>query len=222
MRAAGCRKRVGLFGRRRPLGRARLRSRVEGSAETMRDGRSRRLMVCCCGSERELRRACRGWRLGGLRSGRASGRERTACRTRRGRTRLRAIRARPLARGHARRAPLAFSHAWETDREDRSQLRARILGGCSAHNACVISRARRPTTTSGATGGAMTRSSRPAPSRAPDAGPPAHDGGVVTGHRGVRRDVRAMPRSCIPSMPSAPSAGTLRSRISIRRAHTTT
>jgi choline dehydrogenase len=33
---------------------------------------------------------------------------------------------------------LAFSHAWETDRDDRSQLRARILGGCSAHNACVI------------------------------------------------------------------------------------
>ena len=32
---------------------------------------------------------------------------------------------------------LAFSHAWETDREDRSQLRARIIGGCSAHNACV-------------------------------------------------------------------------------------
>jgi choline dehydrogenase len=32
---------------------------------------------------------------------------------------------------------LALSHAWETDREDRSQLRARILGGCSAHNACV-------------------------------------------------------------------------------------
>jgi choline dehydrogenase len=33
---------------------------------------------------------------------------------------------------------LAFSHAWETDREDRSQLRARIIGGCSAHNACVM------------------------------------------------------------------------------------
>ena len=33
---------------------------------------------------------------------------------------------------------LAFSHSWETDREDRSQLRARILGGCSAHNACVV------------------------------------------------------------------------------------
>jgi choline dehydrogenase len=32
---------------------------------------------------------------------------------------------------------LAFSHAWETDRDDRSQLRARIIGGCSAHNACV-------------------------------------------------------------------------------------
>jgi len=33
---------------------------------------------------------------------------------------------------------LAFSHSWETDREDRSQLRARILGGCSSHNACVV------------------------------------------------------------------------------------
>jgi choline dehydrogenase len=33
---------------------------------------------------------------------------------------------------------LAFSHCWETDHEDRSQLRARILGGCSSHNACVI------------------------------------------------------------------------------------
>jgi choline dehydrogenase len=33
---------------------------------------------------------------------------------------------------------LAFSHSWETDREDRSQLRAKILGGCSAHNACAI------------------------------------------------------------------------------------
>src|SRR5919199_2809977 len=34
---------------------------------------------------------------------------------------------------------LAFSHSWEADPEDdRSQLRARILGGCSAHNACVL------------------------------------------------------------------------------------
>jgi choline dehydrogenase len=33
---------------------------------------------------------------------------------------------------------LAFSHSWERDRVDRSQLRARILGGCSAHNACVV------------------------------------------------------------------------------------
>jgi choline dehydrogenase len=33
---------------------------------------------------------------------------------------------------------LAFSHSWETDREDRSQLRARIIGGCSSHNACVV------------------------------------------------------------------------------------
>jgi choline dehydrogenase len=33
------------------------------------------------------------------------------------------------------------SHVWERDdEEDRSQLRARILGGCSAHNACVILR----------------------------------------------------------------------------------
>ena len=33
---------------------------------------------------------------------------------------------------------LALSHAWETDRDDRSQLRARVLGGCSTHNACVV------------------------------------------------------------------------------------
>jgi choline dehydrogenase len=32
------------------------------------------------------------------------------------------------------------SHCWETEREDRSQLRARVLGGCSAHNACVALR----------------------------------------------------------------------------------
>jgi choline dehydrogenase len=30
------------------------------------------------------------------------------------------------------------SHCWETDRDDRSQLRARILGGCSSHNACAV------------------------------------------------------------------------------------
>lgn len=34
---------------------------------------------------------------------------------------------------------LAFSHSWErNDPDDRSQLRARILGGCSSHNACAI------------------------------------------------------------------------------------
>ncbi len=33
---------------------------------------------------------------------------------------------------------LAFSHSWETDHDDRSQLRARVIGGCSAHNACVV------------------------------------------------------------------------------------
>jgi choline dehydrogenase len=32
---------------------------------------------------------------------------------------------------------LAFSHAWETESEDPWQLRARIVGGCSAHNACI-------------------------------------------------------------------------------------
>lgn len=35
---------------------------------------------------------------------------------------------------------LAFSHSWETDRDDRSQLRARVIGGCSAHNACIVIR----------------------------------------------------------------------------------
>jgi choline dehydrogenase len=34
---------------------------------------------------------------------------------------------------------LAFSHSWERhDPADRSQLRARVLGGCSAHNACAM------------------------------------------------------------------------------------
>jgi choline dehydrogenase-like flavoprotein len=33
---------------------------------------------------------------------------------------------------------LGLSHSWETDRDDRSQLHARILGGCSAHNACIV------------------------------------------------------------------------------------
>ncbi|HKD32274.1 MAG TPA: GMC family oxidoreductase [Gaiellaceae bacterium] len=33
------------------------------------------------------------------------------------------------------------SHRWERDDEDdRSQIRARVLGGCSAHNACVVLR----------------------------------------------------------------------------------
>lgn len=36
---------------------------------------------------------------------------------------------------------LALSHAWaRDDDDDRSQLRARILGGCSAHNACAALR----------------------------------------------------------------------------------
>lgn len=35
---------------------------------------------------------------------------------------------------------VALSHAWPTDREDRSQLRARLVGGCSAHNVCVALR----------------------------------------------------------------------------------
>lgn len=37
------------------------------------------------------------------------------------------------------------SHCWRRDDEDdRSQLRARILGGCSAHNACVLVSGDRP------------------------------------------------------------------------------
>jgi choline dehydrogenase len=35
---------------------------------------------------------------------------------------------------------VALSHAWPTDRDDRSQLRARVVGGCSAHNVCVALR----------------------------------------------------------------------------------
>lgn len=39
------------------------------------------------------------------------------------------------------RTRLAFSYSWPTDREDRSQLRARVVGGCSAHNRmCCASR----------------------------------------------------------------------------------
>jgi choline dehydrogenase len=39
----------------------------------------------------------------------------------------------------ARRLALE-SHAWETAVEDRSQLRAKIVGGCSTHNACIVLR----------------------------------------------------------------------------------
>jgi choline dehydrogenase len=35
---------------------------------------------------------------------------------------------------------VALSHAWPTDREDRSQLRAKVVGGCSAHNVCIAIR----------------------------------------------------------------------------------
>jgi choline dehydrogenase len=36
---------------------------------------------------------------------------------------------------------LAFSHSWARDCEDdRSQLRARVIGGCSSHNACALVR----------------------------------------------------------------------------------
>lgn len=35
---------------------------------------------------------------------------------------------------------VALSHAWPTEREDRSQLRARVIGGCSAHNVCIAIR----------------------------------------------------------------------------------
>ena len=33
---------------------------------------------------------------------------------------------------------LPMSHLWETVPDDRSASRARILGGCSAHNACLV------------------------------------------------------------------------------------
>jgi choline dehydrogenase-like flavoprotein len=33
---------------------------------------------------------------------------------------------------------LPMSHLWETEAADRSASRARILGGCSAHNACLV------------------------------------------------------------------------------------
>ena len=56
----------------------------------------------------------------------------------RGRARLRAVRGGRWPDDMLDARGLAFSHAWETEREDRSQLRARIIGGCSAHNACVV------------------------------------------------------------------------------------
>jgi choline dehydrogenase len=33
---------------------------------------------------------------------------------------------------------LPMSHLWEDEVEDRSASRARIIGGCSAHNACLV------------------------------------------------------------------------------------
>jgi choline dehydrogenase len=33
---------------------------------------------------------------------------------------------------------LPMSHLWETEADDRSASRACILGGCSAHNACLV------------------------------------------------------------------------------------
>ena len=33
---------------------------------------------------------------------------------------------------------LPMSHLWETEPDDRSASRARILGGCSAHDACLV------------------------------------------------------------------------------------
>ena len=33
---------------------------------------------------------------------------------------------------------LPMSHLWETEPDDRSASRARIIGGCSAHNACLV------------------------------------------------------------------------------------
>src|SRR5262245_45524990 len=33
---------------------------------------------------------------------------------------------------------IPMSHLWEQEPEDRSTSRARIIGGCSAHNACAV------------------------------------------------------------------------------------
>ena len=33
---------------------------------------------------------------------------------------------------------IPMSHLWEMDPPDRSASRARIIGGCSAHNACLV------------------------------------------------------------------------------------
>ena len=55
---------------------------------------------------------------------------------------------------------LPMSHLWETEPDDRSASRARILGGCSAHNACLVVWGSRRTMTSGERAGRSPNSSR--------------------------------------------------------------
>jgi choline dehydrogenase len=55
-----------------------------------------------------------------------------------GRTRLRPTGRGPLARRHLDPRALAFSHDWGVGGQDDRSLGARIVGGSSAHNACMV------------------------------------------------------------------------------------
>ena len=112
---------------------------------------------------------------------------------------------------------VALSHSWETDREDRSQLRARVIGGCSAHNACAVIAGTEADYDEWGPDG-RTRA-RPVPraggARAADAKVPA--GGSSPWHRAFAEAAARAP-SCIPRTRSAQSAGTPPSPTSTRRA----
>ena len=110
---------------------------------------------------------------------------------------------------------LAFSHAWETDREDRSQLRARIIGGCSAHNACILLPGAPADYDEWGHGWSheviepyLRRAERALRVRR------IEPGELSPWHRAFAH--RATWRSCIRSTPSAPSAGTPPSPTSTR------
>ena len=114
---------------------------------------------------------------------------------------------------------LAFSHSWETEREDRSQLRARIIGGCSAHNACVVLPGA-PADYDEWGHGWSHAAIEPYLARAERADPHAHAdarGALAVAPR-VRGRGRAPTRSCTRSTSSTACASTPRSPTSTRRA----